>query len=97
MLRRCKMHKITIMSKPGCHLCEVALETVQKVVGTHVMALIEEIDITQNLDLLEQYREAIPVILIDGTEKFRYRVDPDALAALLAHDPTQGLRGIGFS
>ena len=87
------MHKITVMSKPGCHLCEVALETVQRVVGSHVPALIEEVDITQDLDLLEKYREAIPVVLIDGVERFRYHVDPDTLARLFYDEFQQKLLG----
>jgi hypothetical protein len=87
------MHKITVMSKPGCHLCDVALETVQKVVGAHVAVLIEEVDITQDLDLLEKYRDAIPVVLVDGVEHFRYTVDPDKLAQLFYDDLQQKLLG----
>lgn len=88
------MHKITIMSKPGCHLCEVALQTVQKVVGAHIPALIEEIDITQEQDLLEKYSADIPVILVDGIERFRHEVDPNALANLFFDEPGEKLLGI---
>ena len=87
------MHKITLMSKPGCHLCDDALVVIQKVVGAHVAVLIEEVDITQDLDLLEKYREAIPVVLVDGVEKFRHRVDPDALARMFYEEPGQRLLG----
>ena len=71
------MHRISVMSKPGCHLCEVALGVVQNVVGAHVPALIEEVDITQDQELLEKYGDQIPVVLVDGVERFRYTVDPD--------------------
>jgi hypothetical protein len=81
------------MSKPGCHPCEEAVEIVQKVVGNHVAALIEEVDITQDQELLEKYREAIPVVLIDGVEHFRLRVDPDKLARLFYDDLSQKLLG----
>lgn len=81
------------MSKPGCHLCEVALQTIQRVVGSHVPALIEEVDITQDLDLLEKYREQIPVVIIDGVERFRLEVDPDKLARLFYDDLPQKLLG----
>ncbi len=87
------MHKVSVMSKPGCHLCEVALETVQKVVGANIPVLIEEIDITQDLDLLEKYGDAIPVILVDGIERFRYHVDPDKLAQLFYDETSQKLLG----
>ena len=88
------MHKITVMSKPGCHLCEVALEVIQKVVGQHVPALIEEVDITQDSELLEKYGEKIPVVLVDGKERFVYTVDPEKLAKLFFDDPGERLLGI---
>jgi len=88
------MHKIVVMSKPGCHLCQEALETIQKVVGAHIAVLIEEVDITQDLDLMEKYHDDIPVVLIDDVERFRHRVDPDKLARLF-YDET-GQRLLGF-
>jgi hypothetical protein len=88
------MHKITVMSKPDCHLCEEALAVIQRVVGSHVAVLIEEVDITQDLDLLEKYHDEIPVVLIDGMEQFRLRVDPDKLARMF-YDET-GQRLLGF-
>jgi glutaredoxin len=88
------MHKITVMSKPDCHLCEEALAVIQRVVGAHVAVLIEEVDITQDLDLLEKYHDQIPVVLIDGVEQFRLRVDPDKLARMF-YDET-GQRLLGF-
>lgn len=91
------MHKITIMSKPGCHLCEVALQTVDKVLGQRFAVIIEEVDITQDLDLLEKYRNDIPVVLIDGVERFRHTVDPDTLAKLFYDEPGEKLLGISSS
>lgn len=88
------MHKITVMSKPGCHLCEVAMQTVQKVVGANIPVLIEEVDITQDLELLEKYRNDIPVVLVDGVERFRHTVDPDQLAQLFYDEPGEKLLGI---
>ena len=87
------MHKITVMSKPGCNLCEEALQTIQKVVGGHVPVIIEEADITQDQDLLEKYHDDIPVVLIDGIERFRHRVDPDKLARLFYDELGQRLLG----
>jgi glutaredoxin len=87
------MHKITVMSKPGCHLCEEALAVIQRVVGSHVAVLIEEVDITQDLDLLEKYHDEIPVVLIDGIEQFRLHVDPDKLARMFYDEMGQSLLG----
>jgi hypothetical protein len=91
------MHRITIMSKPGCHLCEVALDTVQKVIGAHMPVLIEDVDITQDQDLLEKYRDDIPVVLINGTERFRHDVDPEALRRIFADELGGDLLGITMS
>ncbi len=88
------MRKITIMSKPGCHLCEAAVRVAQGVVGTHIAVLIEEVDITQDIELLEKYRHDIPVVLVDGVEKFRHTVDPDKLARLFYNEPGQQLVGV---
>jgi hypothetical protein len=82
------------MSKPGCTLCEGVLEVVQRVVGSRAAVLIEEVDVTQELGLLEQYGERVPVVLVDGVERFEGTVDPDALARLFYDEPGMGLAGI---
>jgi hypothetical protein len=87
------LHKITVMTKPGCHLCDDAVAIIQKVVGTHIPVLIEELDITQDLNLLEKYHDAIPVVLIDDVEHFRHHVDPDKLARLFYDEMGQRLLG----
>jgi glutaredoxin len=88
------MHKITVLSKPGCKLCDQALDVVQKVIGSHVAVVIEEIDITQDQELLEKYKNDIPVILVDDVEQFRGAVDPQKLARLFMDEPGQNLLGI---
>jgi glutaredoxin len=87
------MHKITIMSKPNCPLCDAAIEVVRKVTSWHVETLVEEIDITQDADLLEKYRDDVPVILVDGVERFRHTVDPDQLGRIFA---AESQRTLGF-
>jgi len=88
------MHKITVMSKPGCHLCEAAVEVAQQVVGAHIPVLIEEVDITQDVELLEKYRDDIPVVLVDGVERFRHTMDPGALARLFYDELGEQLVGV---
>ena len=88
------MHKVTIMSKPNCKLCKHAVDVVQKVVGSRVPMLIEEIDITQNQDLLALYKNDVPVILVDGIERFRHTIDPDKLTTYFMDEPGENLLGI---
>jgi len=76
------MHTITLIGKPGCHLCHKVKDIVQHVVGTQAV-LIEEIDITGNAEMNAKYHDEIPVVLVDGVERFRHNVDPDKLAEFL--------------
>jgi glutaredoxin len=73
---------ITIYSKPGCHLCELAKEVVERCRQKADFA-VEIIDISQNPELLERYRDSIPVILLDGNEVARHFVRERKLLELL--------------
>ena len=88
------LRKITIYGKPNCHLCDVALDVVQKVVGNNVAVLIEKVDITDDVALLEKYKNDIPVIAIDGVDTFKHHVDPQKLADLFNNQFSERL--IGF-
>ena len=70
--------KIVLYGKPGCHLCDDA-----RAVLARVGAPFEEIDITTDDALHAAYLERIPVITLDGEERFEYFVDEPALRALL--------------
>ena len=65
---------IIIYSRPGCHLCEEAKAVIQGA-GCSDRFTLEEINIESDEGLLRKYKYDIPVILIDGVEAFRHRVD----------------------
>ncbi len=88
------MHRITLMSKPDCKLCDSARRVIDLVIGRHVAALIEEVDITQDPELLEKYRNDVPVVLVDDIERFRHTIDPDKLALLFFDEPGERLVGL---
>jgi glutaredoxin len=73
-------HRVTLYTKPGCHLCDDARNIVDDVVG-RVRAsdakdlLVEELDILADPDLQTRYGEEIPVVLIDGKMHTYWRVD----------------------
>ena len=46
--------------------------------------VLEEVNIETDPALIEHYGLKIPVITIDGTEAFKYRVTPDAFRKALA-------------
>ena len=63
----------------GCHLCGPAVEVVRSVCGEDF----ELVDITGDPDLERRYRAVIPLVEIDGEERFRFEVDEEDLRALL--------------
>lgn len=44
--------------------------------------VLEEVNIETDDELVREYGMRIPVVLIDGSERFEYRVDPDELARI---------------
>jgi glutaredoxin len=76
------MTVVTLYGKPGCHLCEDAFQAIEKVRRDRDFEL-EEIDITLDAGLNREYGERIPVVAVDGVEKFEFFVDPAALAQAL--------------
>ncbi|HET7349514.1 MAG TPA: glutaredoxin family protein [Marmoricola sp.] len=75
--------RVTLYSRPGCHLCDDAREVVQRVcadLGTDF----EEVDITTSPELMDAYGEQIPVTLVDGRQHDFWRVDERRLRTALA-------------
>jgi glutaredoxin len=62
---------LTVYSKPGCHLCEEALEGLRVLQGELSFELLE-CDITTDEALHRAYFERIPVIALDGEELCDY-------------------------
>jgi glutaredoxin len=86
MPRRARiMIEITIYSRPGCHLCEEMMATVQRAMRlTRQPARLDEIDISRDPDLEARYGLEIPVLMVDGRKAAKYRVTEDAVIRLLA-------------
>ncbi|KUH36449.1 MULTISPECIES: glutaredoxin family protein [Streptomyces] len=73
---------VTLIGKPGCHLCDDAREVVARVCA-ETGAVWEERDITADEELHRAYWEQIPVVLVDGEQHTFWRVDPARLRAEL--------------
>ncbi len=76
------MPRITLIGKPGCHLCDDARVVVQRV-AADTGAGWQELSILDDDGLREQYAELIPVVLVDGEQHDFYRVDESRLRAAL--------------
>jgi hypothetical protein len=74
------MTDVRVYVADGCHLCGPAVEVVRRVCGDAVAV----VSITGDLELERTYRERIPVVEIDGVERFRYEVDEHALRAAVS-------------
>ena len=70
---------VTLYTKPGCHLCEPVAETVGAAAKVRVFTSVTR-NILDDPDDLARYRNAIPVVTVNGVEVARYRL---SLAQLL--------------
>jgi len=81
--RAARVTRITIYSRPGCHLCEEMKAVVDRVART-VPLTVEEIDISTDPSLDAQYGLEIPVLMVDGKKAAKYRVGEADLRRILA-------------
>jgi glutaredoxin len=75
--------RIRLLSKPGCQLCDDARAVVEAVCADTGESY-DEVDITTDPELMEQYVEQIPVTFVDGRQHDYWRVDPERLRAALS-------------
>ncbi len=78
--------RLTLLSKPGCHLCDAAREVVAEVVAEladTASIVVEERSVLDDPELNARYWDEIPVVLIDDTGHTIWRVDADRLRATL--------------
>lgn len=77
--------RVVIYTREGCHLCDQAKD----VLWAHRPYLpeIEEVDITTDPQLVEQFGEQIPVVEIDGQVRFRGQVNEILLRRMINATP----------
>jgi glutaredoxin len=76
------MSEIVLYSHQGCHLCDEAAALLER----HGLRFVS-VDIDQDPKLQARYNECVPVVVIDGKERFRGRVDELLLRRLLVERP----------
>ncbi len=75
--------RVTLLSKPGCHLCDDARAVVTAVLAEFDGIPFDETSILDDPVLLDAYAEEIPVVLIDERVHTIWRVDADRLRRAL--------------
>ena len=68
------MTVVTVYSRENCHLCDVAIESLESV-KVELNFEIEKIYIDGDQELVNKYGEEVPVIHIDGLHHDMFRVD----------------------
>jgi hypothetical protein len=75
-------HAITLLSRPGCHLCDDARAVIASV-AAELGVPWQERDISLSESDLGAYGDMIPVTLIDGVQHDFWRVSEQRLRAAL--------------
>lgn len=74
--------RVTLVGRPGCHLCDDARVVVAEVCAEVGAEWVEE-SIDDDPALMDEYWERIPVVLVDGRPYDFWRIDPTRLRAAL--------------
>jgi len=77
-MRPVKSFNTIIYTRQGCHLCDKA----KKILQQHGLQP-QMIDIDDDPDLSNRYHTCVPVVVIDGKERFRGQIDKRLLRRLL--------------
>ena len=75
-------NRVLLYGKPGCHLCDDALVIIKRVCADLAVGF-EEVDISQDAHLMNEYGEQIPVTFVDGRQHDYWRVDEARLRKAL--------------
>jgi len=74
--------RVTLYSRPGCHLCDQARAVVEQVCADLGERYVE-LDIDQDEQLRERFTDEVPVTFVDGRQHDFWRVDERRLRAAL--------------
>ena len=76
-------HLVTLVTRIGCHLCEVAESTLRRL-HDELGFQYELVDVDAEQDRRDAYADRVPVILIDGREHGYWRVEEPRFRKALA-------------
>ena len=83
------LQRITLIGKPGCHLCDDAREAIAQVIAelpAEISVELVEQSILDDDELRAQYSDEIPVVLINDRVHTIWRVESDRLNAALREE-----------
>ena len=68
------MIEVVVYSKPGCCLCDEVKEKLKRLQASHAFNL-REVNILEDPEAHEKFKEEIPVVSINGKKAFKYYLD----------------------
>ena len=74
--------RVTLYSRPGCHLCDDARRLIEQVCG-ELGESYAEVSVADDPDLERRFGHEVPVTYVDGKQHDFWRVDPTRLRAAL--------------
>ena len=66
--------RLRLMTRAGCHLCEVAAETLERIAAEAGLQP-EAVDVDADPELQAEFGDRVPVVVLDGREHSYFTVD----------------------
>ena len=79
------MVEVVVYSKPDCCLCDEMKQQLQRLGTEHPFDL-REVNIIEDQQVFERYKDQIPVVFINGRKAFKYRLDEKEFLKRLARE-----------
>lgn len=73
---------VDLLTRPGCHLCEAARETVAHVTSDLGLTF-DEINIDEHPELKARFDTEVPVVRVDGEPKDFWQINAKRLTKIL--------------
>lgn len=81
--------RVEFYTRAGCCLCDEAYELIEHARRNYSFDL-QIIDVDQSAELRDKFGTKVPVLLVNGRERFHGRINEALLERLLSMETTQG-------
>lgn len=79
------MMELTLYTRAGCHLCEVAKAQLEPLIQEFKLAY-TEVDVDTDPELAARFGQEVPVVFLAGRKVAKYRVDVKQLRRKLQQE-----------
>jgi glutaredoxin len=81
------MRRITFYTRANCHLCDSARYVLERTLAGRTDVSVQFVSIDDDPATRARYNNHIPVIMLDGAEIARHRLDANVLISALNSPP----------